>query len=72
MLDTNLCRLILGIVFDDFREDGVRFEIASNLNNTLLRNSLSNSLIGNQILKDSQSITDIEDEYSGLSDIREI
>ena len=68
LLDTNLSRLILGIVFDDFREDGVRFEIASNLNNTLLRNSLSNSLIGNQILKDSQSITDIEDEYSGLSD----
>ena len=49
LLDTNLSRLILGIVFDDFREDGVRFEIASNLNNTLLRNSLSNSLIGNQI-----------------------
>ena len=42
--------------------------IANSLSNLNLRQSLTSSQIGLQILEDSQSITDIEDEFSGVSD----
>lgn len=67
-LDIELSKLIVGVVFDDFREEGVRFEIAKSLSQGDLRSVLSNSEIGRQILQDNQKNTDIEDEFSGIVD----
>ena len=67
-LDIELSKLIVGVVFDDFREEGVRFEIAKSLLQDDLYSVLSNSEIGRQILQDNQTNTDIDNEYSGLDD----
>ena len=66
--DIELSKLIIGVVFDDFREEGVRFEIAKSFSQGDIRPILSNSEIGRQILKDNKTNTDIEDEFSGLND----
>ena len=66
-LDLDLSVLILGIVFDDFREEGVRFDVAEKLNNKKLQNIFLASEIGSKILSDTMSNTDVEDEFSALN-----
>ena len=65
-LKLNLDSVILGVVFDDFREDGVRNDIGKVLNDKSLSVALSVTKIGRKIIKKSSDVLDTEDDYAGL------
>lgn len=66
-LKLNLDSVILGIVFDDLREDGVRNDVGKFLNDKSLSAALSETKIGRKIIKKNSDVLDIEDDYGGLS-----
>jgi hypothetical protein len=62
----DLDTLVLGIVFDDFREEGVRTDIARVLTGQSLSAKLERTEVGSEIISDSQQVLDIYDEFAGL------
>jgi len=63
----NLNAVVVGIVFDDMREFGVRNDVANVLGDSKVFSALNETFIGKKILKRSQEVLDIEDEYGGLN-----
>ena len=52
-----ISHLILPVVFDDFREDGIRPELLKFAEDPHIQEKLSQSLIGKKIIKERKSIT---------------
>lgn len=67
----NLNAVVVGIVFDDMREFGVRNDVANVLGGSKVLSALNETLIGKKILKRSREVLDIEDEYGGLNNTQQ-
>lgn len=63
----NLNAVVVGIVFDDMREFGVRNDVANVLGDSKVFSALNETFIGKKILKRSHDVLDIEDEYGALN-----
>lgn len=68
ILDKEIETLILGLVFDDFREEGVRYDIAKSISIEDIEETLYLSEIGRKIIQDQTMVLDIEDDFGGLAD----
>ena len=66
ILEKEIETLILGLVFDDFREEGVRHDIAKSIPIPKIRETLYLSEIGRKIIKDQAMVLDVEDDFGGL------
>ena len=64
---TQIDTLIISLIFDDLREDGLRSDIAQFLKDQVTYNRLDNSETGKKIIK-SNNTTSLQDkEYAGIS-----
>ena len=58
--------IIIGVVFDDFREDGIRNDIGKFLKDKSLSTVLNDTKIGRKIIKNNTEVLDTQDDYGAL------
>ena len=63
----NVSKIILPVVFDDMREDGLRPEIAALLQKTSLNNVFSQSEIGKHLISNNKNLSSSESDLVGLN-----
>ena len=67
----NLDAVVVGIVFDDMREFGVRNDVANAFKDPNVLSSLNETSIGQRILLRHKEVLDIEEEYGGLTETQQ-
>ena len=65
-LQLGLDSIIIGVVFDDFREDGVRNDIGKFLKDKPLSDELKATKIGRKIINNYKEVLDTQDDYGAL------
>ena len=63
--------IVVGLVFDDMREFGVRSDVSNVLVDPAVFGALNETSTGKAIIKTSEKVLDVRDEYAGLNNTQQ-
>lgn len=63
--------VVVGLVFDDMREFGVRSDVSNVLTDPIVFGALNETSTGKAIIKTSEKVLDVKDEFGGLNNTQQ-